>query len=83
MRLPLHHEWYQSAARASGLPWRDPDMNLRFLTNLSNMDHSQPSHGVSMNYATSAPATAGGQTGSPVRDFGVFLEVEVSLSLIN
>lgn len=31
------------------------------------MESSKPSNGLSMTYATSAPATAGGQAGSPVR----------------
>jgi hypothetical protein len=31
------------------------------------METSKPSNGLSMTYATSAPATAGGQAGSPVR----------------
>jgi hypothetical protein len=31
------------------------------------MADSRPSNGISMTYATSAPATSGGQPGSPVR----------------
>ena len=43
------------------------------------MEFSQQSNGVSMNYATSAPATAGGQAQGPVR-FSVLL---VSLHLVS
>jgi hypothetical protein len=35
------------------------------------MADSRPSNGISMTYATSAPATSGGQPGSPVR-FALF-----------
>lgn len=39
---------------------------LLFKSSLT-MENSKPSNGLSMTYATSAPATAGGQAGSPVR----------------
>ena len=39
---------------------------FRLATPLTRMD-SKPSNGLSMTYATAAPATAGGQPGAPVR----------------
>jgi hypothetical protein len=41
--------------------------HLRSFFKLPLTMDSQPSHGVSMNYATSAPATAGGSSSGPVR----------------
>ena len=52
-------------AALSQKAWRSaaPQLFLR----PTNMASSKPSNGLSMTYATSAPATAGGQAGSPVR----------------
>lgn len=42
--------------------------HLDFSTHALTMDFSRLSNGFSMTYATAAPATAGGQAGSPVRE---------------
>jgi hypothetical protein len=39
---------------------------------------SKPSNGLSMTYATAAPATSGGQPGSPVRVFSLFVVLMAS-----
>lgn len=53
----------------------------------TDMASSKPSNGLSMTYATSAPATAGGQAGSPVRPafllVGVLSQGRAALSRSN
>ena len=70
--------WYRASVHSSGLSQRQACEPQLFKLP-ANMEFSQQSNGVSMNYATSAPATAGGQAQGPVR-FSVLL---VSLHLVS
>jgi hypothetical protein len=49
------------------LPYQQKLGVFLVFSSLTDMETSKPSNGLSMTYATSAPATAGGQPGSPVR----------------
>jgi len=59
------------ASRAYRKAWRGAAPQL--FQSPANMESSKPSHGLSMTYATSAPATAGGQALSPVRSNPILL----------